>query len=181
MRFVFSPVNPSQVYVAEKPGVIALSDLTTGTTRTVIDLSSQVNNVGDRGLLDIALDPNFAQNGFIYAFEVVDPPDTAGKTGTPGRTAFGNRYSQVVRYTADPATGFTTILPNSAKILLGNAGQSLADISGGGAQDFTDPAFANATSSDQFINPNATTPPRSSTASSRTTSRSIPARMPVAT
>ena len=35
VRFVFSPVNPSQVYVAEKPGVIALSDLTTGTTRTV--------------------------------------------------------------------------------------------------------------------------------------------------
>ena len=159
VRFVFSPVNPSQVYVAEKPGIIALSDLTTGTTRTVIDLSNQVNNVGDRGLLDIALDPNFAQNGFIYAFEVIDPPGTAGKTGNAGPDGIGNRYSQVIRYTADPSTGFSTILPNSAKILLGNAGQSLSDISGGGAQDFTDPAFGNATSSDRFINPNATTPP----------------------
>ena len=153
VRFVFSPVNPSQVYVAEKPGIIALSDLTTGTTRTVIDLSNQVNDFGDRGLLDIALDPNFAQNGFIYAFEVIDPPDTAGKTGNAGPDGIGNRYAQVIRYTADPATNFSTILPNSAKILLGNAGQSLADISGGGAQDFTDPAFADAISSDQFINP----------------------------
>src|SRR5215813_12382878 len=62
VRFVFSPVNPSKVYVAEKGGIIALSDLTTGTTRTVIDLSKQVNVFGDRGLLDIVLDPNFAQN-----------------------------------------------------------------------------------------------------------------------
>ena len=160
VRFVFSPVNPSQVYVAEKPGIIALSDLTTGTTRTVIDLSKQVNDAGDRGLLDIALDPKFAQNGFIYAFEVIDPPDTAGKTGNAGPDGTGNRYAQVIRYTADPSTNFSTILPNSAKVLLGNAGQSLADISGGGAQDFTDPAFANATSSDQFINPGATTPPK---------------------
>ena len=159
VRFVFSPLNPSQVYVAEKSGVIALSDLTTGTTRTVIDLSGQVNDAQDRGLLDIALDPNFAQNGFIYAFMVVDPADTAGQTGGAAPDGIGNRYAQVVRYTADPATGFTTIVPNSAKILLGAAGQSLADISGGGALDFTDPAFSGATSSDQFINPDAATPP----------------------
>src|SRR4029077_15445210 len=91
VRFVFSPVNPSQVYVAEKPGIIALSDLTTDTTRTVIDLSKQVNFFGDRGLLDIALDPKFAQNGFIYAFEVIDPPDTAGKNGNAGPDGRGNR------------------------------------------------------------------------------------------
>ncbi len=159
VRFVFSPVNPSQVYVAEKPGIIALSDLTTGATRTVIDLSKQVNDAGDRGLLDIALDPNFARNGFIYAFEVIDPPDTAGKTENAAPDGNGNRYAQVIRYTADPATNFSTILPNSAKVLLGNAGQSLADISGGGTQDFTDPAFRDAISSDKFINPSATTQP----------------------
>ena len=159
IRFVFSPVDASKVYVAEKPGVIALSDVTTGVTRTVLDVSDRVNDAGDRGLLDIALDPHFAQNGFIYAFEVVDPPDTVGKTAGAAPDGFGNRYAQVVRYTANPATNFTTILPNSAKILLGNAGQSLADISGGGAFDYTDPAFASAISSEQFINPNAPTSP----------------------
>jgi glucose/arabinose dehydrogenase len=159
IRVVFSPVDPSKVYVAEKPGVIALSDLNTGTTRTVIDLSRQVNDAGDRGLLDIALDPHFAQNGFIYVFEVIDPPDAVRQTGNAGPDGTGNRYAQVIRYTADPATSFSTILSNSAKILLGNAGQSEADISGGGAQDFTDPAFAGAVSSEQFINPKAATPP----------------------
>jgi len=42
---------------------------------------------------------------------------------------------------------------------LGKAGQSLADISGAGVDDFTDPAFHAAISSEQVINPNAPTPP----------------------
>ena len=41
IRFVFSPVDPSKIYVAERRGVIALSDLKTGATSTVIDLRSR--------------------------------------------------------------------------------------------------------------------------------------------
>ena len=130
--------------------------------------------------MDIALDPHFAQNGFIYAFEVIDPSDAAGKTGKAGLDGSGNRYAQVIRYTADPATNFSTILPNSAKILLGNAGQSEADISGGGAQDFTDPAFSARSVRSSSSIPMPPRRPRSSTVSSRTISRTIPPRMPAA-
>ena len=56
IRFVFSPVNPSQVYVAEKPGVIALSDLTTGTTRTLLDLSGALGEQDDATLSELSTD-----------------------------------------------------------------------------------------------------------------------------
>lgn len=83
LAFEFSPLDPSLIYVAEKGGKIEVYDVDTGSFQsTFIDLSSVVNNVQDRGLLDIALHPDFgAQNPYLYVFYVVDPPDTAGKTG----------------------------------------------------------------------------------------------------
>jgi glucose/arabinose dehydrogenase len=50
-------------------------------------------------------------------------------------------------------------VPNSGVVLLGKAGQSLADISGGGAQNFTSPAFSASVSSERYINQSATPQP----------------------
>ena len=151
IRFAFSPLDGNQAYVAQKSGEILLSDLDTGITTLVADLSRQVNDHLDRGLLDITLDPNFARNGFIYAFIIVDPADTAGRTGNAGADGAGNRYAQVIRLTADAATGFSSIVAGSQKVLIGGGGHSLADVSGGGALDFTDPAFANLPASDRVL------------------------------
>ena len=64
LSFKFSPQDPSLIYVAEKGGVIKVFDIDTGAQQsTFIDISSKVNNIQDRGLLDIALDPNFGQQG----------------------------------------------------------------------------------------------------------------------
>jgi glucose/arabinose dehydrogenase len=156
IRFVFSPLDGTHAYVAEKAGVILLADMVTGQTTMVADLSAQVNNHQDRGLLDIALDPNFAHNGYIYAFIVVDPADTAGHTGADGPDGAGNRYAQVVRLTADAATGFTTLVQGSEKIILGAGGHALSDISGAGLLDFTDPAYADLPASDTVLNPGDT-------------------------
>ncbi len=156
IRFLFSPIDATHAYVAEKPGEILLADMTTGQTTVVADLSAQVNDYLDRGLLDIALDPNFAHNGYIYAFIVVDPQDTAGHTGNAGADGGGNRYAQVIRLTADATTGFSTVVPGSEKIILGAGGHSLADINGGGALDFTDPAYASLAASDSVLHPGDT-------------------------
>ena len=65
-----------------------------------IDLRSRVNDYWDRGLLGVAVDPSFAQNGFVYLFYVhEDDPFTYT----------GPKTSRVVRVTAvgdeaDPAT-----------------------------------------------------------------------------
>ena len=86
LSFEFAPQNPSLAYVAEKSGVIKVVDVATGAQSTFIDISSKVNVAQDRGLLDIALDPQFGQpnHSYVYAFYVVDPPDTAANTGNAG-------------------------------------------------------------------------------------------------
>jgi len=38
----------------------------------LLDISEEVGNYGDMGLLGFTLDPNFKENGYIYAFYVVD-------------------------------------------------------------------------------------------------------------
>lgn len=153
IKFLFSPLNPSTAYIAEKRGVIVVADIKTGTTKVMLDIQDQVNTAGDRGLMGIALHPDFVNNPYIYAFYVADPSDTKGKYGNAGPDGGGNRYAEVVRYTADAATGFTTVVPGSKVVLVGAGGKSLKDINLGGTKDFTDPAFKDEIASDQYINP----------------------------
>jgi len=145
LAFEFAPQNPSLIYVAEKNGAIKLFNVVTGTQSTFIDISSKVNSNQDRGLMDIALHPDFGQpvqpgqpeHNYVYAFYVVDPPGTAGKAGNAGPDGAGNRFAYLVRFTADAATNYTTAVPGSEVILLGGAGRTLEDISGAGAVDST--------------------------------------------
>lgn len=140
IAFEFAPQNPSLVYVAEKGGVIKVVNVDTGEQTEFVDISNKVNNIQDRGLMDIALHPDFGKGvgrDYVYAFYVADPPDTEGKTGNAGPDGGGNRYAYLVRYTADPTTNYTTAIPGSEVIMLGGAGQSLNDISGAGAIDST--------------------------------------------
>jgi len=80
ISFEFSPINPNLAYVAEKSGVIELYDLNSGTlVSNVLDITAQVNNVSDRGVMDIALHPDLENNPYLYVFYVVDPAETAGR------------------------------------------------------------------------------------------------------
>ena len=87
-----------------------------------IDISSQVNNVADRGLLGLAVDPFFGQNqgrDYVYLLFTYDPPETQGQSGLAGPDQAGNRPARLIRVTANPATNYTTAIPNSEVILLG--------------------------------------------------------------
>ncbi|WP_190694442.1 NPCBM/NEW2 domain-containing protein [Nostoc sp. FACHB-152] len=87
-----------------------------------IDISSQVNNVSDRGLLGIEVDPLFGQNqgrDFVYLLFTYDPPQTQGSSGNAATDQIGNRPARLIRVTADPATNYTTAIPGSEVILLG--------------------------------------------------------------
>ena len=152
VKFEFSPVDPSRVYVAEKGGTVKVANLQDGTATTLLDLRARVNDYGDRGLLDVALHPDFAKNGFIYVFAVIDPSDAAGLKDEAGPDGSGNRYAQVLRFTASAETGFTTIKQGSEMVLLGGAGRTLKDISGDGVKDFMKPEFADLPSSERHVN-----------------------------
>jgi len=67
----FSP--DGRVFVAQKNGVVKEFDsLSDPTPTTVVDLSSEVYNAWDRGLLGLALDPSFPSNPYMYVLESYD-------------------------------------------------------------------------------------------------------------
>ncbi|WP_424934623.1 PQQ-dependent sugar dehydrogenase [Amaricoccus macauensis] len=134
----FSPVDPDLVYVGRKRGWVELYNAETGEkVSTVFNLDAETNSAADRGLLDIALHPNFPEEPYFYHFRVVDPPETAGNSGLAGQDGSGNRFAHLTRIELDPATNYRTMMPGSEVVLLGAAGQNLDDISGGGALNFT--------------------------------------------
>jgi glucose/arabinose dehydrogenase len=64
-----------RVFVAEKRGVILVFDSVTDTTPTVFaDLRTDVLDSWDRGLLGLALDPNFATKPYVYVLYTRDAP-----------------------------------------------------------------------------------------------------------
>jgi uncharacterized repeat protein (TIGR01451 family) len=64
-----------RVLVAEKSGLIKLfPDIATNTYTVVADLRTLTHNFWDRGLLGLAVDPNFASNNFIYVLYTFDAP-----------------------------------------------------------------------------------------------------------
>ncbi len=99
------------------------SSLATGLRTTpFIDISEQVNDVADRGLLGMAIDPLFGRNqnrDFVYLAFTYDPPEAAANSGLAGRDGQGNRPARLIRVTADPTTNFTTAIQGSEVVLLG--------------------------------------------------------------
>ena len=70
----------------EKGGAIKLFDGSTTTTLATIPVCTG----SEMGLLGIAIDPNFASNGFIYLYRTDDSNGCGSATG---------RYNQIVRVT----------------------------------------------------------------------------------
>jgi glucose/arabinose dehydrogenase len=64
-----------RVFVGQKGGVILEYDSIDDPTATVVaDLSTNVYDYWDRGLLGLALDPNFLTNPYVYVLYTLDAP-----------------------------------------------------------------------------------------------------------
>ncbi len=86
--FRFAP--DGRVFVAEKQGKILVYDSLEDATPTVFaDLRTEAYDNGDRGLLSIVLDPNFAEHPYVYALYTYDhllgEAAPAPKWGTPNQ------------------------------------------------------------------------------------------------
>src|SRR6478672_6320946 len=70
-----------RMFIAHKHGLVQVRK-TDGSVSTLIDITQEVNNYNDRGLLGIAVDKDFASNGYLYLLYVheLDPahPDSEG-------------------------------------------------------------------------------------------------------
>src|SRR5215208_7184624 len=83
---VFRFAADGRVFVAEKSGVIKVFDGLGDTTPTVFaDLRTNVQNYWDRGLLGLALHPNFPATPYVYVLYTYD----AAIGGTPPRWGDG--------------------------------------------------------------------------------------------
>jgi len=126
MGLVFSADGQRQ-FVWDKAGLVWVS--TWNGTQYVkqatpaLDISDEVGNWRDFGLLSICLDPNYAQNGLIYLFYVVDRHHLLN-AGTAAYDRTKNEYynatiSRVTRYKLVTSTTGISADLTSRKVLLG--------------------------------------------------------------
>ena len=112
--------NGDRFFIAEKGGVIKVSQNGQVNNTPFIDLTAQVNGTRDRGLLDIAVHPDFFNGSpYVYALYTYDPPEVFQNTGLAGPDGNGNRAARLTRITADASTNFTTAVPGSEVVILG--------------------------------------------------------------
>ncbi len=116
----FSP-DGRNTYVAQKAGQVMVVRDGVTLTSPFIDISGQVNNHDDRGLLDIALHPDFPNTPYLYLLYTYDPPQVYQNLNDElaGPDKGGNRAGRLIRVTADAATNYTTALAGSEVVLLG--------------------------------------------------------------
>jgi glucose/arabinose dehydrogenase len=83
------PGDMERLFIVEKSGEIKILDLNTGQLLATPFLNVTVDTAGERGLLGLAFDPDYATNGFFYIYRTV-----------PGSPA----HNEVDRYhvSADP-------------------------------------------------------------------------------
>jgi glucose/arabinose dehydrogenase len=79
-----------QIFIAEKSGLVhAFDGLSDPTPTTVVDLRTPVHNFWDRGLLGLAVDPQFPTRPYVYVFYSYDvkTDGTVPRWGSAGATS----------------------------------------------------------------------------------------------
>lgn len=104
----FAHAPDGRVFVAEKPGVVKV--VSSGSVSTFLDLRDRTNEFWNRGLIGLALDPDFADNRRVYlAFsEELNPSEPDGPPPAGGLIVRVEE-SATAPNTAAPATE-TTLL-----------------------------------------------------------------------
>lgn len=117
--------NNGLMFVWEKAGRVWVVENGVKRATPLIDISEEVGDWRDFGLLGFTLDPAFLTNGRIYLSYVVDYHHLT-KFGTPAYDPNANEYfkdtvGRITRYTANVADNFSSIVPGSRAVLVGES------------------------------------------------------------
>lgn len=117
--------GPDRLYVVERRGTVRLVQNGVLRPQPLLDLCEEIGDFDDCAMTGIALDPAFAENGRLYLTYVVDRHHLL-HFDTPSYSPTTNEFhaatiGRVTRYTCDAATGFTTIVPGSRVVLVGES------------------------------------------------------------
>ncbi len=98
-----------RIFIAEKSGTVRVSSSSFDISSTPFVTMTDVNDYGDRGLIGIALDPDFASNHYVYLAYTYEnnPSDYEGE-----------KTARVVRYTEKDGVAIS----GSKKVILGTVG-----------------------------------------------------------
>jgi glucose/arabinose dehydrogenase len=110
------------MYVWEKGGTVWIVEHGVRLPQPLINISDEVGNWADFGLVSFALDPNFRSNGYIYLYYVVDRHHLRNH-GTADYDPLADDYlsatvGRITRYQA-VAPGFTSVDYGSRTVLFG--------------------------------------------------------------
>ncbi len=116
----FSP-DGTKMYISEQRGIVRVVDNGNLVEAPFLDFTDRVNGTRDRGLLDIAVHPDFANNPYVYLLYTYDPVEVYNYSpGTlPGPDGKGNRAGRLTRVTADAANDYNSIIAGSEVVLVG--------------------------------------------------------------
>jgi len=114
-----------RMFVWEKAGRLweVVNGVRAGTP--LLDISEEVGNYGDHGMLGVALHPNFLSNGFVYVLYVVDYHHLkffgTGSYNPNTNQYFTDTIVRLTRYTARSSDNFTSVNYSSRFILFGSS------------------------------------------------------------
>ncbi|MGV3557662.1 putative Ig domain-containing protein [Larkinella arboricola] len=97
------------MYIWTIDGRVVQVDPQTKKKTTLLDISGEVGRYDDFGLLGMALDNNFLNNGRFYLYYVIKYAPVK----------YQGTYARVTRYEANKDDGFRSIKPNSRQVLIG--------------------------------------------------------------
>jgi glucose/arabinose dehydrogenase/PKD repeat protein len=119
--------NGQQLFVWEKAGKVYVckrdgSGAYIKQSTPALDISDEVGNWGDHGLLGFTFDPNFASNGYIYLLYVVDRHHLLN-FGAGSYNSNANEYSsatigRVTRYTIPDLNASNLIADEGTRLIL---------------------------------------------------------------
>ncbi|MBK8100288.1 MAG: PQQ-dependent sugar dehydrogenase [Planctomycetes bacterium] len=114
-----------RMWVWERSGLIKIVDHGARVTQPLLDIREEVGNWRDFGMLGVAQDPDFDNNGHFYCAYIVDRHHLL-HYGTPAYDPLADDYFtativRVTRFTADASNDFRSVVPGSRHVLLGES------------------------------------------------------------
>jgi glucose/arabinose dehydrogenase len=110
--YMASPPGDPRLFVVERAGTIQVVDR--GTTTQFLDISEMTTTEGERGLLSMAFDPNYATNGLFYVFYTGDGTDSGGILGQGHVDEYHVSHNRDVADEASRRQLLTITRPNDA-------------------------------------------------------------------
>jgi glucose/arabinose dehydrogenase len=102
MYATYAPGDTSRLFIVQQTGEIRILDLNTGQLLLKPFLDVQVNSQNERGLLGLAFDPNYAENGTFYIYRTL--PGTTGQNVIERYQVSANNPNL-----ANPSSGITVL------------------------------------------------------------------------